>query len=187
MRSRSQRFSAALLFLATISAALPVVRFCPLGWDEVDLATYATCSAMPVGGECRPAAAATTKAAPSDCGANATCPMRARMAHAGPSCQSCPAPVPRASHPVQQPTAGGARRAPKHHAGPGWCFAEPLIAAATRAHAPAPPTPLAIAATIVTIEVPATLRPVAPAVDSRPPAPPPLAKPSIRGPPLLLG
>lgn len=186
MRSRSQRWSAALLFLATISAALPVVRFCPLGWDEIDLATYATCSAMPAASACRPAAAARVEAspAPAGCGAVATCPMHARMA-SGAKCGSCP--VERTSRPAPQPTAGGARRAPKHHAGPGWCFSEPLIAAATRAHAPVAPAPLAIAAAIVTLEVPATLRPLVPAADERPPAPPPLARPTIRGPPSLLG
>lgn len=184
MRSRSPRFPAALLFLATIAAALPVVRFCPLGWDEIDLATYATCSALPVTGECRaPAAPVSAMPASSECGAMATCPMRAHRGEAL-KCGACEAP---ASNSTTRGPRPAAPRAPKHHAGPGWCFAEPLIAAATRAHAPVAPAPLAIAAVIVSLDVPATVRPLAPDTDARPPTPPPLARPTIRGPPLLLG
>ena len=178
MRSRSQRLPAALLFLLSISAALPVVRFCPLHWDQIDLATYATCSALPVTGQCRaPAAApAANPSAPAACAAMATCPMRAHMGHTGAKCSACAPARPPA------PPANG-----RHSAGPGWCFAEPLIAAATRTHAPAAPTPLALAAAIVTLEVPATVRPVARSADERPPAAPLAPRPPIRGPPSLLG
>ena len=185
MRSRSPRLPAALLFLATISAALPIVRFCPLTWDEIDLATYATCSAMPATGECRtPAHTAATPAA-SGCGAMASCPMRGHMRDAATKCGACEAPA--ASSTTNRGPQPAAPRVPKHHDGPGWCFAEPLIAAATRAHAPTPPAPLAIAALIVGLDVPATARLLVPDTDTRPPTPPPLARPTIRGPPLLLG
>jgi hypothetical protein len=181
MHSRSQRFSFALLFLASISAALPVVRFCPLRWDEIDLAAYATCTAMPTSGECRPPSRRVAGSAAHGCGAMAECPMRARAGDASTQCvAACP---PHASSAAAPPPA---RPDPDHHAGPGWCFAEPLIAAATRAHAPAAPSPFAIAATIVRIEIPAPVQPVAPATDARPPTAPSLAPPSIRGPPSLL-
>ncbi len=101
----------------------------------------------------------------------AACPMEmaAHATHSG--CTACPfAPRP-------------ARSSGRH----AYCLDEPGMAGATRVHPPVPPTPLAIAAAILTVEAPSTSRPLEPVADARPPTPPELSRPPIRGPPLLVG
>lgn len=186
MRSWSQRFPAAFLFVASISAVLPVVRFCPLGWDEIDLATLATCEAMPASAECAPPEREHACSAGTGCGATAACPMRSHGSCSDAAGSGAGASA-AAACPESKPAAAGHSPARRHHAGPGWCISEPLIAAAARAHAPATVSPLAIAALLVTIDVPATVRPAVLAIDARPPTAPHLSRPPIRGPPLLLG
>ena len=180
---------AVLLLIAAVSAASPVVRRCPFDLDRMDLQSYVACAAMPKTGDCRADAAA--------CEETAACAMRTRGAVDPPSCPMSAAavradaptcPLATAAHAVHDgcTSCPFPAKAPHSSDRRNVCIGEPGMAGAARAHPPARPAPLAILATILTIEAPETARPVEPAAVARPPTPAPLARPSIRGPPGLL-
>jgi len=194
-RSRLRPHFIGVLLLASLAAAAPVVRRCPFDWSDVDLRTYAACAAMPKAGDCRAnvAACSETESCPLHAGAMASNPVHARATESCPleagAAESCPMQAANAG----EPDVGSQRHVAANPAAPArgkahaYCLDEPFMATASRAHPPAPPAPLAIAAAIVTIEVPATVRPTAFTVEARPPTGPYVARPPIRGPPPLLG
>jgi len=203
LRSRPRPPLATLLFLAAVSAAAPVVRHCPFELGRMELRDYAACSAMPKAGGCLAnAAACETAGACSESAsrepasgrtdADAACrePAGACAGEASvASAEPAECPMAMAEHATHSgcTSCPFAPRSSSSHTRGSFCLDEPGMAGASRVHPPAPPTPLAVAATIVTIEAPATTRPVEPVADARPPTPPGLARPPIRGPPLLLG
>lgn len=187
MLRRSQRLLpiSCTLMAAALAAATPVARWCPIAWEDVDLAAYATCASgfSPAASECATrVAAAPCSATRAGSPAPAACPMSAA--------ESCPMRA-AAAHPATPSHAGPphSRAATTH--GRAYCLDDPGMANATRGESPALVSPLAHAAVL---QVLASLAPPRPVIEhsletarARPPNEPRSAPHPIRGPPSLLG
>jgi hypothetical protein len=203
-RGRFSTLIAGALLAAAVAAAAPIVRWCPIRWDQISTRAFFECAVDP--GSPGPACAAVAAAAPTfPLGCGGTCALAGPQAR--PAADECLESRTAAGRPI--PTRGCGAMCPLAATasaersdsraddgsttparGRAYCLDSPGMTVASLARTPIvhPPLPAIVPHSTEPRIVPlADSRPVAPAPVARPPTALLASRPPIRGPPLLAG